>query len=58
MMREAGGGRREALEDPAIEACEVCGSTDIRQFKCKVICQNCGTILKTCSDLVELRIAD
>ena len=50
-MGEAGGGRREALENPAIEACEVCGSTDIRQFKCKVICQNCGTILKTCSDL-------
>jgi len=36
-----------------IEVCEVCGSTDIRQFKCKVICQNCGAILRTCSDLVE-----
>jgi len=34
-----------------IEVCEVCGSTDIRQFKCKVICQNCGAILRTCSDL-------
>ena len=37
-----------------IEVCEVCGSTDIRQFKCKWICQNCGTILKTCSDLMAL----
>jgi len=38
-----------------IEVCEVCGSADIRQFKCKVICQNCGAILRTCSDLVEDR---
>ncbi len=36
-----------------IEVCDVCGSTDIRQFKCKWICLNCGTILKTCSDLVN-----
>jgi len=35
-----------------IEVCDVCGSSDIRQFKCKWICQNCGAILKTCSDLV------
>ena len=34
-----------------IEICDVCGSTDVRQFKCKLICQNCGTILRTCSDL-------
>ena len=33
------------------DVCEVCGSTDIKEIKCKVICQNCGTILKTCSDL-------
>ncbi len=37
-----------------IEVCDVCGSTDIKQFKCKWICQNCGTILKTCSDLGEV----
>ena len=36
-----------------IEVCDVCGSTDIRAFKCKLICQNCGTILKTCSDLAR-----
>jgi hypothetical protein len=36
-----------------IEVCDVCGSTETRQFKCKVICLNCGTILRTCSDLVS-----
>jgi hypothetical protein len=34
-----------------VEVCDVCGSTDIKEIKCKVICQNCGTILKSCSDL-------
>lgn len=34
-----------------VEVCDVCGSTDIKEVKCKVICQNCGTILKTCADL-------
>ena len=34
-----------------IDVCDVCGSADIKQFKCKLICQNCGAILKTCSDL-------
>lgn len=33
------------------EACEVCGSTDIVEIKCKVMCRNCGTILRSCSDL-------
>ena len=33
------------------EVCDVCGSTDIKEIKCKVICQNCGTILKSCADL-------
>jgi hypothetical protein len=33
------------------EICDVCGSNDLRQIKCKVICGNCGTILKTCADL-------
>jgi hypothetical protein len=39
-----------------IEVCDVCGSSDIKPFKCKLVCQNCGAILKTCSDL--LRTAD
>jgi hypothetical protein len=34
-----------------IEICDVCGSTDIKAFTCKLICRNCGAILKTCSDL-------
>ena len=34
-----------------VEVCDVCGSTDIKEIKCKLICQNCGTILKSCADL-------
>jgi rubredoxin len=37
----------------ADEVCDVCGSTNIKEIKCKVICQNCGTILRSCADLVE-----
>jgi hypothetical protein len=33
------------------EVCDVCGSTNIKEIKCKVICLNCGTILKSCADL-------
>ena len=33
-----------------VEVCDVCGSTNIKEIKCKVICLNCGTILKTCAD--------
>ena len=43
------------------EVCDVCGSTNIKEVKCKVICQNCGTILKSCADLEggrQLRTAD
>jgi hypothetical protein len=31
--------------------CDVCGASDVQAFKCKLICLNCGTILRTCSDL-------
>lgn len=31
--------------------CEVCGSTNVKEIKCKLICQNCGTILRSCADL-------
>jgi hypothetical protein len=34
-----------------VEVCDVCGSSNIKEIKCKVICQNCGTILKSCADL-------
>ena len=33
------------------EVCDVCGSSDIKEIKCKIVCQNCGTILKSCADL-------
>ena len=33
------------------EVCDVCGSTEIVEIKCKVVCRNCGTILRSCSDL-------
>jgi hypothetical protein len=36
----------------ATEPCDVCGSTKVLEIKCKVICQNCGTILKSCADLM------
>ena len=52
MMRDRVSVKREAFDDPTIEACDVCGSADLRAFKCKLICQNCGTILRTCSDLL------
>jgi hypothetical protein len=44
----------------ATEVCDVCGSTNVLEIKCKVICQNCGTILKSCADLLriaEMRVA-
>ena len=36
----------------SLEVCDVCGSTDVREIKCKLICQNCGTILRSCADLL------
>jgi uncharacterized Zn finger protein (UPF0148 family) len=35
----------------ADDVCDVCGSPNIKEIKCKVICQNCGTILRSCADL-------
>jgi rubredoxin len=34
------------------EVCDVCGSTDVKEIKCKLICRNCGTILRSCADLL------
>ena len=36
-----------------VDVCDVCGSSDLLAIKCKVVCRNCGTILKSCSDLEE-----
>ena len=38
-------------EVAARETCDVCGSTDLMEIRCKVVCRNCRTILRTCSDL-------
>lgn len=35
----------------ATELCDVCGSSNLKEIKCKIVCQNCGTILRSCSDL-------
>jgi hypothetical protein len=40
-----------------LEVCDICGSSAVVEIKCKVVCQNCGTILKSCADL-EVGIAD
>ena len=37
----------------AEETCDICGSTNIKEIKCKLICQNCGAILRSCADLSE-----
>ena len=39
---------QEASDDPA---CDICGAADVRWIRCKLICQRCGTILLSCSDL-------
>ncbi len=31
--------------------CDVCGSGDLAEIRCKVICRNCRTILQSCADL-------
>ena len=37
--------------EPPLTECDVCGSTALDEIRCKVICRNCRTILRTCSDL-------
>jgi hypothetical protein len=31
--------------------CDVCGSDRVSWRSCKLLCLNCGTILKSCADL-------
>jgi len=50
-LEDAGTNRGGPQEEPPEESCEVCGSTDLAYVHCKVICRNCLTILRTCSDL-------
>jgi hypothetical protein len=37
--------------DRAGEPCEICGAREVLWLRCKLICRNCQTILKTCADL-------
>lgn len=46
--------RVTAAELPAedsSDSCDICGSERVVWQKCKLICLNCGTILKSCADL-------
>ena len=36
---------------PLLATCDVCGSGDLAEIRCKVICRNCRTILQSCADL-------
>jgi hypothetical protein len=36
---------------PLLTECDVCGSVDLTEIRCKVICRNCRTILQSCADL-------
>lgn len=36
---------------PLLTECDVCGSVDLAEIRCKVICRNCRTILQSCADL-------
>jgi hypothetical protein len=40
-----------APSEPELETCDVCGSTDLWWRNCKLLCRNCGSIVKSCSDL-------
>ncbi len=33
------------------ELCDICESDQLSWRKCKLMCLNCGTILKSCADL-------
>lgn len=33
------------------EVCDACGSTDVWWRNCKLLCRNCGAIVKSCADL-------
>jgi len=35
----------------ADETCDVCGLRTLIERRCKVLCLNCGAIVKSCADL-------
>ena len=44
-------GTMEAESAPAAECCDVCGSAALEWRKCKLVCQHCRSIVKSCADL-------
>jgi hypothetical protein len=40
---------RDPDRDPA--PCDICGVAALRWRKCKLVCENCGAINKSCADL-------
>jgi hypothetical protein len=35
----------------ALGPCDVCGLSELVEIRCKVICRNCRSILRSCADL-------
>jgi hypothetical protein len=48
-VAETSAGPPPELDAPAL--CDICGSADLVEIRCKIVCRNCKTILQTCSDL-------
>jgi purine nucleoside permease len=40
-----------ADQPPEVETCDWCGSADLWWRNCKLLCRNCGGIVKSCADL-------
>lgn len=45
------GARAPRRSEPPVTECDICGSTDLMEIRCKIICRNCRTILQSCADL-------
>ena len=43
--------REETAPATTAETCDYCGSTELAWRKCKLICQSCRQINKSCADL-------
>lgn len=49
MRSEQRAAPRDSERDPGI--CDICGVPALVWRKCKLVCENCGAINKTCADL-------
>jgi len=45
------GSAQEPERQPALDACDYCGSARLEWRKCKLICLDCRQINKSCADL-------